>query len=125
MFSRQTLIESTKTFSVNNYTRLPLVAESASGVWVTDINGYCYLDMLGVYTATSCGHNHPRIVSAICEHLALNGLSSMSGGFYSIPYTELITALTKFCRMDKVILKTGGSEAFEVARNGQIFDVQT
>ena len=115
MPSRETVIYCTKKYSVNNYVRLPLVAESASGVWVSDVNGDRYLDMLGVYAAASCGHNHPKIVSAICEHLKRNGISSMSGGYYSVPYAELVWALTRFCQMDKVILKTGGSEAFEVA----------
>ena len=115
MLSRQRIIENTEIFSIHNYDRLPLVAEKAQGVWVYDVNGDKYMDLLGVYAATSAGHNHPRIVSAMCEHLMRNGISSLSGGYYSAPYGEFVEVLAKFCRMDRVILKTGGGEAVEAA----------
>ncbi len=115
MLSRQRIIENTDKFSINNYDRLPLVAGKARGVRIQDVNGDEYWDMLGVYAAASEGHNHPRIVSAICEHLRGNGISSLSGGYYSVPYGEFVEVFTRFCRMDRVIFKTGGSEAVEAA----------
>lgn len=115
MLTRERVIENTAKYSVHNYDRLPLVAVGAKGVWVYDINGDRYIDMLGVYAATSAGHNHPRIVSAVCKHLEAGGISSLSGGYYSVPYGELVEVLAKFCRMDRVILKSGGGESVETA----------
>ena len=48
MLSRQRIIENTEIFSIHNYDRLPLVAEKAQGVWVYDVNGDKYMDVVGV-----------------------------------------------------------------------------
>lgn len=37
-----------------------IVVETASGVWVTDITGRKYLDMMTGIGVTSTGHCHPR-----------------------------------------------------------------
>lgn len=113
MSSTRQIIEDTEKYSVHNYDRLPLVARKAKGVWVWDIDGRKYVDMLSSYGANSLGHNHPRVVSALCEHLKRDGISSMPGGFYNEPYGKLVKALSEFCGFEKVICKTGGSEAIE------------
>lgn len=115
MPSAQNIKESTEKHSVRNYDRLPLVAVKAKGVWVWDADGNKYMDMLCTYGANSLGHHHPRIDQALIDYVRNGFVTSMSGGFYTPPYADLVEALAKFCGFDKVILKTGGSEAFEAA----------
>jgi len=42
------------------------VAE-ADGVWVTDIDGKRYMDMLAAYSAINFGHRHPDLIDAAKE----------------------------------------------------------
>ena len=48
--------ELTREYSAHNYAPLPIVVESADGVWVTDVQGRRYLDMLAGYSALNFGH---------------------------------------------------------------------
>ena len=59
----------TNRYSAHNYSPLPVVAASASGVWVTDVDGRRYLDMLAAYSALNFGHRHPRLVAAAMRQL--------------------------------------------------------
>ena len=59
----------TREYSAHNYHPLPIVAASASGVWVTDTDGRRYLDMLAGYSALNFGHRHPRLVAAAQRQL--------------------------------------------------------
>src|SRR5215469_9875371 len=50
--------------SAHNYDPLPVVITEAEGVWVTDVEGRRYLDMLSAYSALNFGHRHPRLIEA-------------------------------------------------------------
>ena len=43
----------------------PIVAASASGVWVTDVDGNRFLDFTAGVSVVNTGHCHPAIVRAI------------------------------------------------------------
>src|ERR671916_3445061 len=43
----------------------PLVAESGSGVVVTDVDGNRFLDFAAGIAVCSTGHSHPEVVAAI------------------------------------------------------------
>jgi ornithine--oxo-acid transaminase len=60
-------IDFEKTVAAANYDPLPIVLQHASGVWVTDVDGRRYLDMMSAYSAVSMGHAHPRILNAMFE----------------------------------------------------------
>src|SRR3954470_11527913 len=51
--------------------RLPLAIRSASGMYVTDVDGRIYLDCLSGAGTLALGHNHPVAVEAIRRHLDL------------------------------------------------------
>jgi acetylornithine/succinyldiaminopimelate/putrescine aminotransferase len=53
-----------------NYHPLPVMLQQGEGVWVTDINGERYLDMLAAYSALNFGHRHPRLVAALARATA-------------------------------------------------------
>ena len=45
--------------SAHNYHPLPVVLDRGEGVWVWDVDGRRYLDMLSAYSALNQGHRHP------------------------------------------------------------------
>ena len=47
-----------------------LVAESAAGVWVTDVDGNIFLDCNAGVAVNSTGHCHPAVVRAIQDQAA-------------------------------------------------------
>jgi diaminobutyrate-2-oxoglutarate transaminase len=49
--------------------KLPLVIEKAEGLYVTDVDGAVYMDCLCGAGALALGHNHPKQLRAIREHL--------------------------------------------------------
>ncbi|HWT33219.1 MAG TPA: aminotransferase class III-fold pyridoxal phosphate-dependent enzyme, partial [Microbacterium sp.] len=53
----------------HNYHPLPIVVHQAEGVWVTDVEGKRYLDLLSAYSALNFGHRHPALVAAAKEQL--------------------------------------------------------
>ncbi len=50
------LIQAESAHVAHNYHPLPVLAHSAEGVWVTDIEGKRYLDLLSAYSALNFGH---------------------------------------------------------------------
>ena len=59
----------TSQYSAHNYHPLPVVVASASGSWVTGVDGRRYLDLLAGYSALNFGHLHPRLVAAATRQL--------------------------------------------------------
>ena len=57
--------------SANNYHPLPVVLTKGEGVWLTDIDGKPYLDMMSAYSAANFGHSHPRLVKALQNQAGL------------------------------------------------------
>ena len=47
--------------AAHNYSPLPVVAASAEGAWITDVEGRRYLDCLAAYSAVNFGHRNPEI----------------------------------------------------------------
>ena len=58
------LLALTEAHAAHNYHPLPVVIAEADGVWVTDVEGNRYLDMLAAYSALKFGHRHPRLIQA-------------------------------------------------------------
>ena len=50
-------------FAAHNYSPLPIVASSAEGVWITDVEGRRYLDCLAAYSAVNFGHRNPEVTA--------------------------------------------------------------
>ena len=102
-----------------SYTRdLPLVADRALGVWITDPDGNEFLDMSAGIAVTSTGHCHPRVVAAICEQAGQ--LIHMSGtDFYYPVQGRLADRLVQMqpVRGDRcrVYFGNSGTEANEAA----------
>jgi len=103
----------TSEYSAHNYHPLPVVVASASGVWVTDVNGRRYLDMLAGYSALNFGHLHPRLVAA--AHRQLERVTLVSRAFDHDVFGPFCAELAELCGMEMVLPMNTGAEAVETA----------
>jgi ornithine--oxo-acid transaminase len=96
-----------------NYSPLPVVLARGEGVWLWDVEGRRYLDMLSAYSAVSHGHRHPRIVEAL---LAQAGqLDTVSRAFRSAPLGPFLARACELTGMDRALPMNTGAEAVETA----------
>lgn len=99
--------------SAHNYHPLPVVIKEGKGVWVTDVDGKRYLDMLSAYSALNMGHCHPHILEA--AHNQLNTLTLTSRAFHNDQMVVLLSKLSTLSGFDKGLLMNSGAEAVETA----------
>jgi 4-aminobutyrate aminotransferase len=95
----------------------PLVAESGSGVVVTDVDGNRFLDFAAGIAVCSTGHSHPKVVAAIKEQ-ADRLIHIAATDFYEPRYTEFmerLAAIAPFDEKARVFLTNSGTEAVEGA----------
>lgn len=96
-----------------NYAPLPVVATSARGAWVTDVDGRRYLDCLAAYSAVNFGHANSEILAV--AHEQLDRLTLVSRAFHSDRLGEFTTELAALCGKDLVLPMNTGAEAVESA----------
>lgn len=107
------LIRIAETYSAHNYHPLPVVLSTGKGVWVWDVEGRKYIDMLSSYSALNQGHLHPRIVDAAKDQI--ERLTLTSRAFHNDrfgPFCEMLCNLTS---QESVLLMNTGAEAVETA----------
>ena len=95
----------------------PLVAESGSGMVVTDLDGNRFLDFAAGIAVCSTGHSHPKVVQAIKEQ-ADRLIHIAATDFYEPRYTafmERLAAIAPFEEKARVFLTNSGTEAVEGA----------
>ena len=63
-------------YAAHNYSPLPIVAASADGVWITDVEGRRYLDCLAAYSAVNFGHRNPEVTAT--AHAQLDTVTLVS-----------------------------------------------
>lgn len=112
------LIERDEAVASPSLTRAyPLVAESGSGMVVTDVDGNRFLDFAAGIAVCSTGHSHPKVVAAIHEQ-ADRLIHIAATDFYEPRYTELmerLAAIAPFREKARVFLTNSGTEAVEGA----------
>jgi 4-aminobutyrate aminotransferase len=95
----------------------PLVAESASGMLVTDVDGNRFLDFAAGIAVASTGHAHPSVVQAIKDQ-ADRLIHIAATDFYEPRYLEFMERLASvapFAEPARVFLTNSGTEAIEGA----------
>lgn len=97
--------------TARNYAPLPVVATSARGAWITDVEGRRYLDCLAAYSAVNFGHHNPEIVAA--AHRQLDELTLVSRAFHSDRLGSFCASLAELCGKDMVLPMNSGAEAVE------------
>lgn len=106
-------IELDETWGAHNYHPLPVVVERAEGVWVHDVDGASYIDMLSGYSALNFGHRHPRLVQAARSQLDRVTLTSRA--FHNDQLGPFCQELATLCGMEAVLPMNTGAEAVETA----------
>src|ERR1700759_1443241 len=99
--------------AAHNYSPLPVVAASAEGAWITDVEGRRYLDCLAAYSAVNFGHRNPEITAT--AHAQLDLVTLVSRAFHADALGRFCAALAALCGKDMVLPMNSGAEAVESA----------
>jgi ornithine--oxo-acid transaminase len=98
-------------YVAHNYSPLPVVAASAEGAWITDVEGRRYLDCLAAYSAVNFGHRNPEIVAT--AQAQLDAVTLVSRAFHSDRLGPFCEALAGLCGKEMVLPMNSGAEAVE------------
>ena len=109
----QEYIDQVDKVSAHNYHPIPVVIKEGKGVWVTDVEGKKYIDMLSAYSALNQGHNHPSILDALKKQL--DKLTLTSRAFHNDQMGPFLAKLTQMAGFDKALPMNTGAEAVETA----------
>lgn len=100
-------------YSAYNYHPLPVVLERGEGVWVWDVEGRRYLDMLSAYSALNQGHRHPAVLRAAAEQM--ERLTLTSRAFHNDQMGPFLRELCEATGFEKALPMNTGAEAVETA----------
>jgi acetylornithine/succinyldiaminopimelate/putrescine aminotransferase len=96
---------------------LGLEIERAEGLYLYDVNGKCYADLISGIGVSSLGHSHPAVVKAVQEQAAKFMHLMVYGEYIYSPQVQLSTLLAKQLpvNLDSVYITNSGTEATEGA----------
>jgi acetylornithine/succinyldiaminopimelate/putrescine aminotransferase len=96
---------------------LALEIEKAEGIYLYDISGKKYMDLISGIAVSNVGHRHPRVVEAIKDQLDKYMHLMVYGEYIQSPQVLLAKALSDLLpeKLDAVYLVNSGSEAIEGA----------
>ena len=106
-------IELEQKFGAHNYHPLPVVISKAKGVWVWDVEGKKYIDMLSSYSAINQGHLNDRIVKAAMEQMKRVTLTSRA--FSNDRMGPFLKKLCEVSGMEMALPMNTGAEAVETS----------
>jgi ornithine--oxo-acid transaminase len=106
-------IELEQKYGAHNYHPLPVVISRAKGVWVWDVDGRKYIDMLSSYSAINQGHLNDRIVNAAVEQLKKVSLTSRA--FSNDRMGAFLKKLCEVSGMEMALPMNTGAEAVETS----------
>ena len=106
-------IELVERVAAHNYKPLPVVVHRAEGVWVEDVDGERYMDMLAAYSAVNFGHGNVELLQAAREQLDRVTLTSRA--FHSDQLGPMCEALGQLCSFEAVLPMNTGAEGVETA----------
>ena len=107
------LINKEAVYGAKNYSPLPIVLQKGEGVYLWDVDGNKYLDMMSAYSAVSHGHSHPELVKVLVDQAEKLAISSRA--FYTEPFGEYIEKLSKLSGFESILPMNTGAEAVETA----------
>jgi ornithine--oxo-acid transaminase len=82
-------------------------------VWLWEIDGNKYLDMMSAYSAVSHGHAHPELVKVLHQQSELLGITSRA--FYTNTLGPFLEKLTSMSGLEVALPMNTGAEAVETA----------
>ena len=90
---------------------------SAKGIYIHDVNGKAFVDMIAGFSVCNIGHSHPDVIKAIQEQIAQYMHVIVYGEFVQAPqvnYARTLTALLP-SNLQSVYFTNSGAEATEGA----------
>ena len=111
--STRSFIELEDEFGAHNYKPLDIVLARGQDVWVWDVEGNKYLDMLASYSALNQGHCHPRILTALIEQA--KKLTLVSRAFRNDQLGPFYKEICEMTHSHSVLPMNSGTEAVETA----------
>ncbi len=100
-------------YSARNYHPLAVELTRGEGIYLWDVAGRRYIDMMSAYSAVSFGHANPELLAVLNAQAAR--LAVTSRAFHTDrlgPFLERLCAVT---RMDRALPMNTGAEAVETA----------
>jgi acetylornithine/N-succinyldiaminopimelate aminotransferase len=98
-------------YLLGTYNRYPVIFSRGKGVFLYDVAGKRYLDLVSGLGVNALGHSHPRIVKTIREQASkLVHVSNLYYHEYQGPLAEKLCALSG---LDRVFFSNSGTEAIE------------
>lgn len=96
---------------------IALEIEKAEGLYLYDVNGKRYLDLISGISVSNIGHRHPKVIKAIHDQLDKYMHLMVYGEYIQSPQTLLAKAITDPlpANLDSVYFVNSGSEAVEGA----------
>lgn len=96
---------------------LALEIESAEGLYLNDVNGKKYMDLISGISVSNVGHRHPHVVKAIKEQVDKYLYLMVYGEYIQAPQVAYAAMLTNLLpeNLDSVYFTNSGSEANEGA----------
>jgi predicted acetylornithine/succinylornithine family transaminase len=102
-----------KDYLLQNYGRYRLVLERGEGVWLFDVDGKRYLDLITGIGVNALGHAHPRIMKVISEQAHL--LIHTSNLYYHEYQGALAKRICQASGLQRVFFGNTGTEIVEGA----------
>jgi ornithine--oxo-acid transaminase len=102
-----------KKYCAHNYDPFPIVLDHGEGVYLWDVKGNKYLDMMSAYSAVSHGHKHPRLLSVLQKQASK--LAIISRGYHNDCLPRFIQRACELTKMDMALPMNTGVEAVETA----------
>jgi acetylornithine/N-succinyldiaminopimelate aminotransferase len=96
---------------------MALEIEKAEGIYLTDVNGKRYIDLISGISVSNVGHRHPKVISAIKNQLDKYMHLMVYGEYIQSPQVLLATLLSTMLppNLSSVYFVNSGSEAIEGA----------
>jgi predicted acetylornithine/succinylornithine family transaminase len=107
------VVDLEKQYLLGTYARFPVVFAKGKGVFIEDINGKKYLDMVSGLGVNALGYSHPRIVKVIRDQAAK--LIHVSNLYYNQYQGPLAQKLVEASGLSRVFFSNTGTEAMDGA----------
>lgn len=107
----QDYIREEENWCAHNYRPIEVVLTRGKGVWLWDVEGMKYLDMMSAYSAVSHGHCNPKLLAVIKAQASR--LSMCSRAYYTDVLPQFLEKLCVYTGMDRALPMNTGAEAVE------------
>jgi len=109
----QDYIDLEKKVVAPNYLPIPVVLSKGQGVWLWDVEGRKYIDMMSAYSAVSHGHCNPRLLKVLNDQASRVCVTARA--YYTDRLGPFMEKLTQMSGMDLALPMNTGAEAVETA----------